>query len=125
MSSPASLPIEIQRSAIRGELQKVIKWLRKGGAVDAFGSTQCADGRPTTTTLLLTAAAHGHLEMARELRKRGASVDLPTSLGWTTLMVAAARGHLSILLLLLQHVTAGPRPQPCCTPPQPTATWRL
>ena len=32
MSSPASLPKEIHRSAERGELQKVVKWLRKGGA---------------------------------------------------------------------------------------------
>ena len=31
MSSPASLPKEIHRSAERGELQKVVKWLRKGG----------------------------------------------------------------------------------------------
>ena len=38
MSSPASLPQEIHRSAQLGELQKVVKWLRKGGAVDAHYS---------------------------------------------------------------------------------------
>ena len=37
MSSPASLPEEIHLSAERGELQKVVKWLRKGGAVNALG----------------------------------------------------------------------------------------
>ena len=37
MRSPAALPIEIIRSAQRGELQRVVKWLRKGGA-DAVGS---------------------------------------------------------------------------------------
>ena len=37
MSSPASLPEEILHSAVRGELQKVVKWLRKGGAVNALG----------------------------------------------------------------------------------------
>ena len=31
MSSPTPLPFEIHRSAQRGELQKVVKWLRKGG----------------------------------------------------------------------------------------------
>ena len=31
MSSPVPLPKEIFRSAERGELQKVVKWLRKGG----------------------------------------------------------------------------------------------
>ena len=36
MSSPAPLPKEIHRSAERGELQKVVKWLRKG--VDALGA---------------------------------------------------------------------------------------
>ena len=36
MSSPASLPEEIFKSAQRGELQKVVKWLRKGGAIGAL-----------------------------------------------------------------------------------------
>ena len=40
----------------------------------------------------------------RELLKRGASVDLPSSLGSTTaLTVAAGEGHLPTLLVLLQH----------------------
>ena len=77
MSSPASLPKEITRSAELGELQKVVKWLRKGGLVDAHCSTTARDGRPTTITLLHAAAAHGHLALVRELLKRGASVDLP------------------------------------------------
>ena len=34
MSSPASLPLEIYSSVERGELQKVVKWLRKGGQTD-------------------------------------------------------------------------------------------
>ena len=81
----------------------MVKWLRKGGVVDAVCPTTTADGRPTTTTLLHTAAAYGHLEMVRELLKRGASVDLPKSLGITALMNAVYYGHLSILLVLLQH----------------------
>ena len=89
MSSPASLPKEIHRSAERGELQKVVKWLRKGGAVDALGSATTRDGRPTTATLLHAAAANDQLEMVRELLKRGASVDLQSSLGCTALMDAA------------------------------------
>ena len=36
MSSPAPVPEKIHLSAERGELQKVVKWLRKGGAVDAL-----------------------------------------------------------------------------------------
>ena len=75
MSSPASLPIEIYRSAGRGELQKVVKWLRKGGLVDSLGSATAAGDRPTTTTLLHAATAYGHLAIVKELLKRGASVD--------------------------------------------------
>ena len=43
------------------------------------------------------------MEITKELLKRGASVDLPTSLGLTALMAAAYSGHLSVLLVLLQH----------------------
>ena len=42
MSSPASLPLEILTSAEEGELQKVVKWLRKGGAVDAHPGSRAA-----------------------------------------------------------------------------------
>ena len=103
MSSPASLPKEIHWSAQRGELQKVVKWLRKGGAVDAHRSATTHGGRPTTITLLQTAALNDHLEMVRELLKRGASVDLQNSLGYTALIDAACWGHLSVVLVLLKH----------------------
>ena len=103
MSAPASLPFEIFRSAERGELQKVVKWLRKGGLADALCPTTTRDGLPSTITLLLAATAYDHLEMVRELLMRGASVDLPSSLGHTALMNAAFYGRLSIVLVLLQH----------------------
>ena len=57
--APASLPLEILGSAGRGELPKVVKWLRR--------STRSA---------------------------------------------------------LLHASTVHPQPRPCCTPPQPTTTWR-
>ena len=89
MNALTSLPIEVHRSAQRGELQKVVKWLNKGGAVGALCSFPSAGGRPSTTTLLQTAAANGHMAMVNELLKRGASVDLQTRLGVTPLMTAA------------------------------------
>jgi hypothetical protein len=88
-----------------GELQKVVKWLRKGGMVDALGSSATCGGHPTTDTLLLAATAHCQLEMVRELLKRGASIDLPNSFGGTALTSAAYYGNLSIVLVLLQHST--------------------
>ena len=100
---PASLPLEIYHSAGRGELQKVIKWLRKEGPVDALCSTPSVEGRTVTAGLLVAAAANGQLEMVRMLLKRGASVDLQTNLGFTALMSSAGAGHPSILLVLLEH----------------------
>ena len=101
MCSPAPLPFDICQSAQKGELQKVVKWLRKGGLTDALCSTPSQDGRSSTFALLHAAACHGHLEMVKVLLTRGASVDLPTNLGCTALMSAAYHGHISILSVLL------------------------
>ena len=111
VSSSTSLPIEICKSAGlrsrcrsgQGELQKVVRWLDNGGSVDALCSAMTDDGQVTTATLLYSAAGIGHLRMVRMLLKRGASVDLPTSLGHTALVGAAWNGYTSILLELLQH----------------------
>eukprot|EP00964_Phaeocystis_antarctica_P077593 scaffold48181_cov63-Phaeocystis_antarctica.AAC.2 len=103
VSSPILLPAEILLAAERGELQKVVSWLRKERPVDALHSARTIDGQTATVGLLHAAAAGGQLEMVRELLKRGASVDLPSGLGFTALMEAAYQGHLSIVLLLLQH----------------------
>ena len=67
MSAPTPLPSEISRSVKRGELQKVVKWVRKGGLVDALCSDIAADGRLTTAALLHAASGEGQLEMVREL----------------------------------------------------------
>ena len=104
-SSPASLPVEILESAERGELRKVVKWVRKGGLVDALCSTATTrSGKPAVFGLLHAAAVNGQLEMVRELLERGARVDLPCRLGRTALIDAADMGHLSIVLVLLQHL---------------------
>ena len=103
MSSPASLPIEIHRAAKRGEIQKVIKWLRKEGPIDALCKAPSEGGQLATFTLMHAASGRGQLEMVTELLKRGASVNLQTSLGGTALMGAAYSGHLPIVLVLLQH----------------------
>ena len=109
-------------------MQKVVKWLHKGALVDAIFSASTEDGRLSAFTLLQVAAGFGQLEVVRELLERGASVDLPsghgttalmdaaivtellnlganlpTELGQTALMSAAFHGHLSVLLVLLQH----------------------
>ena len=102
VNSRTVLPVEILKSAGRGELQEVVKWLRKGRLADALCSVPNGDGQPSTFGLLHTAAAND-LEMVKVLLKRGASVGLQSGLGVTALMDAAHYGHLPILLVLLQH----------------------
>ena len=111
-SGSSQLPKEIFDAADRGELPKVVKWLRKGGHVDALCSWEGVEGRRGSTTLLHAAAQFGQLAVAKELLKRGASVDLPSGYGATPLMEAAVRGHLAVLLLggggaLLHHLRGG------------------
>ena len=103
VNSPAPLPLEIFQSAQQGELQKVVKWLGKGGSVDAVCSAPTDDGQTGAVALLHATATIGQLEITKELLKQGASVDLQTSHGLTALTAATQNGHLSIVLVLLQH----------------------
>ena len=56
MSSPASLPKEMYQSAKRGELQKVVKWLRKGGWSTRSALLQMKTVRPKAAGLLDSAS---------------------------------------------------------------------
>ena len=116
MSAPTMLlPEEVAEAATKGELQKVVKWLRKGGHVDARGEQEGA-----RFTLLHWAATFGHLSLAKEVLKRRADVNLLSS-GCTPLMAAAfalppeqdmagvpasVPGRLAVLRLLLQQNAA-------------------
>ena len=74
MSGPtSSTPEEIYVAAGRGELPKVVKWLRKGGHVDALHSWEDKEARTLSSGLLHAAARNGQLAVAKELLKRGAT----------------------------------------------------
>jgi hypothetical protein len=99
-----ALPIDLIRSAERGELHAVVEWLGEGGSVDAVCPVPTGgDGEAEVAGMLHVAAVRGHLVVVRELLKRGASVDLQTGAGFRALMAAAGFGHHAIVLLLLQH----------------------
>jgi ankyrin repeat protein len=108
--SATTLPEEICVAAARGELPKVVPWLHKGGHVDALCSKE-EEGRSHSMGLLHAAAASGQLAVAKELLKRGATVDLPDGEGDTPLFLllllppvdAANSGHHDVLLLLLEY----------------------
>ena len=98
--SASPLPEETYAAAKRGELPKVVDWLRKGGDVDALHSWE-DEGRSHSMALLHAAASHGHLAVAKALLQQGATVDLPDSLGQPPLM--AANGRPAVLHLLLER----------------------
>ena len=88
------LPHGIIEATRRGEMKKVLKWLRKG-SIDA----QRTDG----DTLLHLAVLYEQPELLRELVKRGASVNLPNKDGVTVLMMACQLGACLAIDLLLQQ----------------------
>ena len=71
MSSPNAPTVELLHAAQRGELQKVTKWLRKGGDIDA--QCQCTDGRRQS---LLHAAAINPVSPDNCLRKFATTAPL-------------------------------------------------
>ena len=93
---------EMYGAAHRGELQKVVEWLRKGVHVDALCSFEDEDDSHYSGALH-AAAANGQLAVIKEMLKWGASVDLPNSIGATPLMMAAAVcGHEPSVKALLR-----------------------
>ena len=84
VSSPVSLPREIVHSAALGDLQRVVEWLHKGGAIDALFLlhrppwepvrccsrvpiyNQAAADKVVTASLLHTATKFDQLEMVRD-----------------------------------------------------------
>ena len=110
VSSPASsLTLEILKSAERGEVQRVEKWLDEGGSINAryLTTTLTTHGQASGIGLLHAAVASNQVEMVTELLRRRASVDLQTcsevTCGYTALLTAASKGHIKILVLLLLH----------------------
>ena len=92
-SESTSLPSELIHASRRGELKKIIKWLRKGNDLDA----RCPDGR----SLLHAAVMSAQHELVQELLRRGAKVDLPNYLGSSALFAAAEFGNQTALEMLL------------------------
>ena len=104
MSSPASLPKEIHLSAKRGELQKVVKWLRKGGLVDALCPTTTPGGLAIASSLLHAASGYDHPSIVLVLLQHSADPDLQNIYGHTALMQAALNGYEACVC------------RPCCEP---------
>ena len=101
-NAPVPLPATIQEAATRGESKRVCKWLRSGHVDTRCLEVDIVPGRSVNDTLLTAAAAHGQIELLRELLRRNASVDLQDSSGVTALM-QASQGHIEMVRELLRR----------------------
>lgn len=67
----------------------------------AAGAVSVHDTTPTGVSLLVMAAKHGHTSVVQTLCDYGANVNVRTGpYRLTATMVAAVRGHLSVLRVL-------------------------
>ncbi|CAG9856109.1 unnamed protein product [Phyllotreta striolata] len=85
------------RAARAGQLDKILEYLDSGTVRDI--NTSNANG----LNALHLAAKDGHIEIARELLKRGAIPDAATKKGNTSLHIASLAGQEDIVRLLVQH----------------------
>ncbi|XP_050296421.1 ankyrin-3-like isoform X1 [Anthonomus grandis grandis] len=85
------------RAARAGQLDKIQEYLDSGTVRDI--NTSNANG----LNALHLAAKDGHLEIARELLKRGAVVDAATKKGNTALHIASLAGQEEVVRLLVQQ----------------------
>ena len=84
----------------RGDLESVKILVEVGGCdVDLY----CED----TTTGIMVAAEHGHLDVVRYLKEKGAGLNRRDSRGYTPFLYAAVHGKLEVARYLLQF---GPDP---------------
>ena len=83
--------------AMQNQMAKVLSWLNRGGDID--------DGRMDKVrghTFLMQATVSNNEDLAAELLRRGASVDIKAQ-GKTALHLAAVLGHSSIARMLLEY----------------------
>ena len=86
---------QLLRAADQGDVQTV------GGFLDKGLDPNTAD--PHGNTLLMIAARHGHLDLARFLISRKASVTRRSPHGDSALMFASLKGHLAMAMLLVEN----------------------
>ncbi|XP_030749087.1 ankyrin-3-like isoform X3 [Sitophilus oryzae] len=85
------------RAARAGQLDKIQEYLDSGTVRDI--NTSNANG----LNALHLAAKDGHVDIAKELLKRGAVVDSATKKGNTALHIASLAGQEEVVRLLVQH----------------------
>lgn len=88
------LPDDICAAVRRGEMKRMIKWLRKNSV-----NAQDADGN----SLLHIAVGNAQPDLVRLLMSRGASAEVPNAAGGTALMLASQLGAVDEVKLMCEH----------------------
>ena len=93
-----ALPGQLIRDIERGQVKKVVRWLKAGGQADQpFSAELCC------YTLLHAAAAFNRTDLINLLLKHGATIDVRSIDGSTALMVASEQGQVAAVQLLLKQ----------------------
>lgn len=95
-ADPKFLPIEVHKAAASGKVEAVQQFLDGGGDISA----RCVTTKDPT--IVLAAAARGHLPVVQLALKHGCELESTDCLGHTPLMSAAQGGHVGVMMLLLK-----------------------
>ncbi len=92
-------------AALDGDAETVSKMLSTAGAQSLINYQHAHGNTPLLTalgaTLLLAAAANGHVAVTEQLLEARCNVDLQMQDGATPLFIAAENGHASVTLQLI------------------------
>ena len=100
-SQSRAVTAEVIAAAGRGDDAAVLAWLDGGGRVDAtYADDQSGQSE---LSLLMVAAQLGSERVVDLLLRRGAEIDMQSSIGVTALMLAATNGHERVVDFLLQR----------------------
>ena len=97
IKDPAVAPRDVAAAAALGQWKKIAEWLQDGGLPNSWYVSSWG----TRWTLMMAAAAGNQALTIKMLIKVSADLDLVSEVGFSALMYAVRRGHLSAAEVLV------------------------